>query len=159
MAPLLSLPVGRARPARLPDVQGPASVLPVDEWDFPFIVAGAGESAVACFLGSQYTFVGMPLAQAGNYKGLAIEGVEFDLELGGAHSLEAGRPAAGAVVLSGDTLQLVYKAEERYPGLQRAALITGLEAASAGTEFAFHAWRAHITVGDLKVEVWRKDAP
>lgn len=154
-----SLPAQRVRPARLPDVKSPAIVLPADEWDLPFIVAGEGDQAVACFLGDRYTFQGMPLKEASNFKGLAVEGVEFEVDLKPMHSLEAGRPTAGALVRAGDELQLVYQAENRYPGFLRVPLLRGLDAASSGTEIAFHAWSAVITERDEKLVVWRKTAP
>src|SRR3569833_479240 len=83
------LPVDRVRACRVSQVVGPAIVLPVEQYDLPFLVVGRGDEAVACIVGEQYPFEGMSVEEAGNHKGLAVEGVEFELDLSTVYSAEA----------------------------------------------------------------------
>src|SRR6185437_4438587 len=104
------------RPALLNEVKGPAILLPIDRYDEPFVVFGNGEDALVCFLGDNHKFHAFLQAKAQNYKGLAIEGVEFEVDLDSAYSLDASYMAAGSTIRSGTTLDLVVYGEEgSYP--------------------------------------------
>lgn len=156
----LSLPAERVRPCNLPDVKSPAIVFPTDEYGEPLLVVGRGEESIVCFLGSRHVYGGFPQADAANFKGLAVEGIEFEVELASMYALEGAISVPGSLVRVESSLQLVYRAERgSYPRLRRAFVMDDLIAASEGQQVGFPAWRCVIGVGQQRVEIWRNNAP
>ena len=119
------LPIDRIRPCRVSEANGPAIILPVEQHDLPFLVVGEGDAAVACILGEKYPFEGMPLATAGNHKGLAIEGIRFEVDLDTMYAAE-GRFTAifGSLIRTGTALDLLYKGDDFAKTDIRSALHT-----------------------------------
>ena len=160
MHTLLRLPPDRIRPCSLPEVKGPAVVFPIDQYDLPFLVAGLGEQAIGCILGENYTYEAVALAGAHEHKGLAVEGLEFELDLASMYSLEGQYPLAGSLVRSADSLELVYKQGSRaFSRSARVTLITGLPPAGENVRAGFRSWSAVLQVGDSRIEVWRNSVP
>ena len=137
------------RPAKLSTVSPVGILLPLDRYDGHFIVAGSGSDVFACFLGEEHRFEGFLAASAEDWKGLAVEGLEIQVDLDSATSLDGSYPRPGSVVRRGSELQLVVTVRNNgFRDTRRVLLADGLPAASDDEQVAFGRWKAIVREGE-----------
>ena len=151
------IPAKFVRPCKLDGVKGPAILLPTSKHGEPFIVVGTGDAARVCFLGENYRFQAFPQAEGGNWNGIAVEGIEIELELDSAGSDLGTMP--GAMIRTGTELQLAVSIRSHgFPESRRVTVQSDLPAGGNGCDVVFTRWRAVIKDGDKVIEIKRVDA-
>ena len=95
------------RPVYLQNISAPAVILPLDEYDQPFVVFGAGDAAIACFIGSLHRFETMPAVSNDNWKGFAIENLSIEVDLESAVGTQGRAAPTGSLVRTGSRLELM----------------------------------------------------
>jgi hypothetical protein len=111
------------------------------------------------FLEGQYKFRSFKLAKAENWSGLAIEDVEFELDLESAFDVSGYGRAPGWILRSGSLLSIAAIADEAFGRTTEIPILTNLSEASSDERTAFCKWRVFVTVGDERRVVWECDIP
>ncbi|WP_152639743.1 hypothetical protein [Sphingobium bisphenolivorans] len=134
-------PVNIFRPVRLQNIVAPAVVLPVDRYDQPFLILGEGEGAIACFIGNEHRFETMPAFNNENWKGLAFEDLEVEVDLQSLIGVEGHAAPTGSLVRKDKRLELIAIARERvFADRRRFVICDDLPAGDGGIEVAFTRW-------------------
>lgn len=144
------VPASVVRPTTLAGITTPAAVIPVEDYGEPFVVVGKGADATACFIGENHTFETMPAVDNQNWKGLAIEGLQVEVDMNSAYSLEAKHPMIGSIVRSGTKLLLVAKARDGhgFQEVRRFPVQDDLPEGADGVSIAFRRWRLVLRDGE-----------
>ena len=120
-------------------------------------MAGAGEEVYACFIGDDPThrFEAFRLSLASNWKGLAVEAVEIEVDLASAQSLDGNYLTAGSVVRNGTDLHLIARVKEGggFRELRRIPIARNFPSADDGEGVAFLRWRAVIRDNDTIIPI------
>jgi hypothetical protein len=153
------LPARLLRPAKLSEVSGPAIVLPDPGRDDAFLVTG-GDQPYVCFIEGNYVGDGFLKREAARWSGIAIEGVNFEVDRTSAFQPALIDQPLGALIRSGTELQVFVGAKERYGFREatRAALAADLPASSDNSEMGFTRWRAVIHDGLRQISVFTYEA-
>lgn len=150
----MMLPTRLLRPSMLPEVSGPAVLLPVGSHSRPFLVCAEH----AFFIGKDYQFEGFEKDSGGRWNGLAIEGVEIEVDTASAYDRDDENPPIGSVLYHGSDLIFVGVVGQSYKQRYYAALQTGIAAAPDNLRFGFNRWRVVVRDGEQVHEVWSVDA-
>lgn len=144
------IPIKYLRPVHLMDIQTPAIVLPVGKYGEPFFVVGKGEEAVAAFIGEAHTFETMPALDNTHWRGLAIEGLEIEVDPTSAYSLEESVRIIGSVVREGSGLALIARAQGPHGFKETFSfpIHDDLQQGAKEMRVGFARWKAVLRDGD-----------
>lgn len=153
------LPAAFVRPAKLKEVRAPGILLRVGKYGAPFLVIGDEDDLHAVFLEGQYKFRSFKLAKAENWSGLAIEDVEFELDLDSALDVSGYGRAPGSILRSGSSLSFAAIADDAFGRTTEIPILTSLSEASPEERTVFCKWRALVIVGQERRVVWECEIP
>jgi hypothetical protein len=152
--PIHFLPPSLLRPALLGDVQTPGILLPTDKYGAPFLVIGDKGDPMAIFLGDDHKFQSFRRGKNEHWGGLAIEGIEIELQMGSAVDLVGPLKRPGMIIRKDDQLTFAAIAEGPFGRTTEIPFQSGLPKATHGREVGFLEWRAVIAVGKDRYTVW-----
>lgn len=142
------------RPAKLKDVGTPGILLQVGKYGAPFLVAGNKSDPVAVFLDGKYKFRSFKQLASENWDGLAIENVEFELDLESAIDLSGYNRIPGTIIRHGEQLSIAAIGDDAFGRMIEIPLVEGLPSGAPEQRVAFFSWRAFVTVGEEWRTVW-----
>ncbi|HEY0028727.1 MAG TPA: hypothetical protein VGC35_12730 [Allosphingosinicella sp.] len=148
------------RPARLPDVQGPAIVLPgLDTRASAFLVTEA-DPAIVCFITGDYVGSAFEKATAKNWSGLAVEGVRFEVDESSKFKPAYVDQPVGSIIRVSGGLEVIVmmKGLHGFDEAQRVALSDGLRSTADDMEVGFTRWRAMLGHGTDAQEIFKFEA-
>lgn len=153
------MPAALLRPTRVSDAQGPAVVLPFAQHSEAMLVTGGGP-AHSCFLSGPYTGHGFLKEKAARWNGLAIEGVEFEVDLSSQFQPALIDQPLGAIIRTSGRLELIVamKAGHGFDEAHRVALDEGAPPSADSLEAGFTRWRAVIRQGSDQIQVFAFEA-
>jgi len=156
---MTSLPATLLRPAKVSEVRAPGILLQVGKYGAPFLVAGDKGDLQAIFLDGSYKFRSFKLAKAENWSGLAVEDIEFDLDLESGLNVSGYGRSPGSMLRSGSLLSIAAIADDAFGRTIDIPILTNLPGGSDNERTAFYSWRAFVMVGDHQRIVWESKIP
>lgn len=154
-----ALPPYLVRPALLSEVQPPGILLQIEKHGAPFLVVGEGDEIDVVCLGGQYQFRTFKRSTAESWSGLAIEGVEFEVNTDTAVDVMGFRRIPGIFIRKGKLLTIVAISDNNFRQVVEIPIEKDLPEGSAGREVAFTECRAFVTVGKERRPVWEFSVP
>lgn len=138
-------PVHLLRPATLSETRGPAMFFPFGRNGEVFAVTGAAPS-MAVFLDGTYAHEAFPCDAAGNWNGIAIEGVEIEVDLNSIYDINIHGLILGSVIRAADAISIVarVRSADSFKETRALPIIDSLPLATERLQAGFKYWQAVI---------------
>lgn len=141
------LPTGAIRPDRVSTAKGPAIVLPMLQ--SPAMLVTGGDPGLAFFLDGPHAGASMQLDNSGNFKGLIVEDVRFEVDLSSEFRPALVDQPIGAIVRTqrGLEIMVVQRNGHGFDDMIRVSLDGSPDGADRDIEVGYSRWKAFIGEG------------
>lgn len=149
------LPTKFVRPTRVSDARGPAIVMPFVDRNEAMLVTG-GAPAHTCFISGAYNGHGFLKEKAARWDGLAVEGVEFEVDLSSQFRPSLISQPLGAIIRTNGGLEILMAMKDGhgFDEAHRVPLDDGNSPTPDPLEAGFSRWRAVICQGSERIDVF-----
>jgi hypothetical protein len=135
------------RPALLSEVRSPGILLQTSKYSAPFLVIGDEDDADVICLDGDHKFQSFKRSGAQGWAGLAIEGIEFEIDPETAIDLVGFRKIPGLIIRKGSLLSITAMSDNAFRQTIAIPVLSSLPEGSLNQEVAFTRWRVLVTVG------------
>lgn len=153
---MTTIPIEFTKVGTLAEAVAPALLFPPDYAGQPLLIVGEGDKKTAVFVGKERSWEAFLCtdAHADSWKGLLIENVTFEVDLGSVYEFDHDETAVGTLIRTGALATVVVRTEVH--GVHHVAqipVIDGLPHSSDGPMAGFRKWSVVVGRGEERIEL------